>query len=65
VPSTALGHNCPIQWYRLGEAWLESSLRVPGVAGQQPTEQEPVVCPGDQVDQRHSDLYQKKCGQQG
>jgi len=56
-----LGHNNPMQCYRLWEEWLE---RCPaekdlGGAGQQPAEHDLAVCPGGQEGKQHPGLSQE------
>jgi len=52
-----LGHNNPMQRYRLGEEWLErcQAEKDLGVL----VEHEPAVCPGGQEGQQNPGLYQE------
>jgi len=59
-----LGHNNPMQRYRLGEAGKLPGGKGPWGAGRQLTEHEPAVWPGVQEGQWHPGLDQEWCDQQ-
>ena len=52
-----LGHNNPMQHYRLGEEWPQKLPRGKGPGGV--GRYEPAVCPAGQEGQEHPGLYQK------